>query len=115
MGYHLDSQRFGTQLIELECEVETIADWGQLGYFMGGQVEENIPVIDGATSRPDLIRHKHLGAAAASSGGVEMYHLVGATPEADSLEMAFGPNKPVATISYGQVQKRQAYEDLNSN
>ena len=33
---------------------------------------------------PNLARLKHFGAAASSSGGVEMYHLVGVTPEAPS-------------------------------
>jgi len=50
------------------------------GYFIGYAVEENIPVITGACSQPNLVRHKHFGAAAASSGGVEMYHIVGITP-----------------------------------
>ena len=41
-------------------------------------------------ARPDLTDLKHFGAAAASSGGVEMYHIVGVTPEAPTVEAAFG-------------------------
>src|SRR5262249_1284419 len=63
---------------------------------------------------PDLTRHKHFGAAAASSGGVEMYHVVGVTPEAPTLEKAFGSRTPVHTIKYGQAERRQIYESLNS-
>ena len=56
------------------------------------------PVLVGVDSQPDLVRHKHFGAAAASSGGVEMYHIVGVTPEAETLEMAFGAARPVETF-----------------
>jgi predicted aconitase len=62
---------------------------------------------------PDLPKLKHFGAAAASSGGVEMYHLAGITPEAPTLEAAFGRNKPVMTFRYGKAERRQAYEHAN--
>ena len=79
-GFHRDEYRFGTHLVEVETPVESVFDWGMLGYFIGETVEENIPVVTGAIREANLIRHKHFGAAAASSGGVEMYHIVGSTP-----------------------------------
>ena len=95
-GFHRDEYRHGTHRIEVEVPVESVMDWGMLGYFVGEAVEENIPVITGPLGQQNLTRHKHFGAAAASSGGVEMYHMVGITPEAATLEMAFGSRKPVA-------------------
>ena len=65
-------------------------DWGMLGYFAGGVAGEDHPVITGEISRPDLTELKHFGAAAATSGGVELYHIPGITPEAPSVEAAFG-------------------------
>jgi len=114
-GFHRDEYRCGTHRVEVEVPVESVFDWGMLGYFVGEAVEENIPVLTGAIGRPDLIHHKHFGAAAASSGGVEMYHVVGVTPEAATFEMAFGPRKPVATVRYGASERRQTYETLNRN
>jgi predicted aconitase len=114
-GFHRDEYRHGSHLIEVDVPVESVMDWGMLGYFIGDAVQENIPVVTGAVSRADPLRHKHFGAAAASSGGVEMYHIVGVTPEADSLEMAFGPNQRVATIRYGSGERRRVYESLNAN
>jgi hypothetical protein len=113
-GFHRDENRFGSHRIDVEVEVESLMDWGMLGYFTGTAVQERIPVLTGRLGRPDLIRHKHFGAAAASSGGVEMYHLVGVTPEADSLEQAFGPNEPVAVLTYGKAERRHTYDELNS-
>jgi predicted aconitase len=113
-GFHRDEFRYGSHLVEVEVPVETVMDWGMLGYFVGEAVEENIPVITGAVSQPTLLRHKHFGAAAASSGGVEMYHMVGITPEAATGEMAFGPKKPLETIQYGPAERRRIYDQLNA-
>ena len=114
-GFHRDEYRRGTHLIQVDVPVESVMDWGMLGYFIGDAVQENIPVVVGKLGQPDLIRHKHFGAAAASSGGVEMYHIVGVTPEAPSLEAALGSKKPLATIHYGPAERRRVYESLNSN
>jgi predicted aconitase len=113
-GLHRVECRYGTYHIEVGVPVTSVMDWGLLGYFIGYAVEESIPVVTGRVSQPDLIRHKHFGAAAASSGGVEMYHIVGITPEAATPEMAFGPHKPVATIGYGKAERLQMYDRLNS-
>ncbi len=113
-GYHLDANRLGSHLIEVEVEVTSTADWGLLGYWIGEAVQERVPVLDGIRHVPNLARLKHFGAAAASSGGVEMFHIAGVTPEARSLEEAFGGRKPLATLKYGAAERRQAYERVNS-
>ena len=113
-GFHRDEYRCGTHHIEVEVDVESIMDWGMLGYFVGDAVLEHIPVLTGIRTQPDLVCYKHFGAAAASSGGVEMYHIVGVTPEAPSYEAAFGPNVPRERITYGAAQRRRVYETLNS-
>lgn len=116
-GYHLDENRRGTQLVELDIDIETTADWGLLGYYIGEIVQEQVPVVQamrGFNKVPNLARLKHFGAAASSSGGVEMYHLVGVTPEALTLEQAFGGNKPVRTLRYGEAERRQTWEKVNS-
>jgi hypothetical protein len=113
-GYHLDENRLGTHLVKVEIDVESVMDWGLLGYYAGEIVQEKVPVIDGIKRVPNIDRLKHCGAAAASSGGIELYHVVGITPEAQSLEVAFGKKKPVATLKYGAAERRQAYENLTS-
>ncbi|MGH3251354.1 MAG: aconitase X, partial [Trebonia sp.] len=74
-GNHREENRFGTHLISVDgLSVESFQDWGMLGYFAGGVSGEDRPVVVGSMSRPDLTELKHLGAAAATSGGVELYH-----------------------------------------
>lgn len=114
-GFHRDEFRHATHLIEVEVPTESVMDWGMLGYFTGQMVGESIPVLHGTLSKPDLVRHKHFGAAAASSGGVEMYHVPGVTPEAESVEMALGGKKAKVTLEYGSAQRRRIYETLNAN
>jgi predicted aconitase len=94
--------------------VDDMMDWGLLGYAIGEMVEEDIPAFRGLTSQPNMIKLKHFGAAAASSGGVEMYHMPGVTPETHSEAHAFGGHAPRATLVYGEAERRIAYEKLNS-
>jgi predicted aconitase len=114
-GLHRTEHRHGTHRIDVDIPVDSVMDWGMLGYFVGDEIQERIPVLTGRYGQPDLIRHKHFGAAAASSGGVEIYHIVGVTPEAASVEMAFGSRAPIETVAYGQAERRRTYEKLNAN
>jgi predicted aconitase len=113
-GFHSDDYRFGQHAVDVQVPIDDVFEWGMLGYFVGLAVEDTIPVLQGAIGKPSLIRHKHFGAAAASSGGVEMYHMVGITPEASSVERAFGPNRPGQTFTYDAAARRGIYETLNA-
>ncbi len=113
-GYHLDENRYGTHRVVLDINVESTTDWGLLGYWIGDIVQERVPVIEGVRHAPDLARLKHFGAAASSSGGVEMYHLVGITPEAPTMEAAFGGHTPVATLRYGSAERRATWARINA-
>ena len=114
-GFHRTECRYGSHRIDVEIPIESVMDWGMLGYFVGDVVQERIPVLTGRYGRPDLVRHKHFGAAAASSGGIELYHIVGVTPEAPTLEAAFGARTPIETFKYGMAERKQTYEAINSS
>jgi predicted aconitase len=113
-GFHLPENRYASDLVEVTVPVESNRDWGLFGYWVGEQVQERIPVLDGIGATPDLVRLKHFGAAAASSGGVEMYHIPGVTAEARTVEESLGGRRPEATFRYGEAERRAAYEQLNS-
>jgi predicted aconitase len=117
-GYHLDDGRLGTHAVELDIEVDTVEDWGLLGYWIGDWVQDRVPVVRagprGFGRVPNLPKLKHFGAAASSSGGVEMYHLVGVTPEANTWEQAFGRNRPLETRRYGARERAQTLAKINA-
>jgi len=113
-GFHRDEGRFGTLGVHLDIAVESVEDWGLLGYWMGGWVQERVPVITGTGRVPNLPRLKHFGAAASSSGGVEMFHLVGVTPEANTEEQAYGGRKPTEVRHFGERERRETLERINA-
>jgi predicted aconitase len=113
-GFHRDEFRLGQHSVSVDVPVDSIFEWGMLGYYVGGAVEDTIPVVTGKIGEANLIRHKHFGAAAASSGGVEMYHMVGITPEASSVETAFGGPVRGERFVYDAAERRRIYETLNS-
>lgn len=71
-GNHRDENRHGTHLIDVRTPVDSFLDWGMLGYFAGEVAGEEHPVITGQLGQPELTDLKHFGAAAATSGGVEL-------------------------------------------
>ncbi|MQA83929.1 MAG: DUF521 domain-containing protein [Streptosporangiales bacterium] len=113
-GNHLTENRYGTHLVDVRVPVDDFMEWGMLGYFVGDLVQEARPVIVGDIAQPDLVDLKHFGAAAATSGGVELYHIPGVTPEAPTLEAAFGGTPVPDAVSYGPRERRAVYDDINS-
>jgi predicted aconitase len=113
-GFHRDQFRRGQHRVRVEVPIDNVFEWGMLGYHVGLVVQDAIPVLDGQIGPPSLIRHKHFGAAAASSGGVEMYHMVGITPEATSIEHAFGGASCGETFVYDAAARAETYAALNA-
>ncbi|HYC47011.1 MAG TPA: aconitase X [Burkholderiales bacterium] len=95
-GFHLDRARAGTRLFRLEFAPESATDWGAVGAIIGRRTGSYsaVPVIDGVGERPDALALSHLGVALASYGSTGLFHLVGVTPEAPTVEAAFG-GRPV--------------------
>ena len=112
-GLHLPENRHGTHVFRVDEDIDDMMLWGLLGYYIGEIVQEESPVVVGLQHQPSLRKLKHFGAAAATSGGVEMYHLVGMTPEAPTLSAALGNKKPQAEYRIGRDELRTAYESLN--
>lgn len=65
-----------------------------LGHLVGKWAGTMVPVLEGLPPATTEDQLKALGAAAASSGSVALFHAVGVTPEAPSLEAALGGRRP---------------------
>ncbi len=114
-GYHLEENRRGTHLIQVEIDVDSVMDWYLLGYFGGDVTQLPVPVYDlRVPCVPNISMLKGMNSAGASSGGIMMYHILGVTPEAPTLEMALSGNKPKEILTYGAAERRQTYDTLNS-
>jgi cis-L-3-hydroxyproline dehydratase len=104
VGLHLTENRRGQILLRLAGVPPALQQDDQffavLGHLVGQLADENIPVIDGIVVQPAEDQLKAFAAAAASSGRVALFHMVGVTPEAPTLEAAFQIDaglKPCAT------------------
>lgn len=69
-----------------------------LGYLVGGTVGSLVPVIVGLPTSATEDHLKALGAAAAASGEVALFHVVGVTPEAPTLEEALQGTPPLREV-----------------
>ncbi|MCE9647489.1 MAG: aconitase X catalytic domain-containing protein [Chloroflexi bacterium] len=116
IGLHLTENRAGTLLLELSGVSENLqmSDdfFPVLGHFLGKISLERIPVIDGMKIVPNDDQLKSLGAAAASSGAVALFHMVGVTPEAPTLNEAFQGRTPQETILVTMDILRKARAEL---
>jgi predicted aconitase len=88
-GLHTDEGRRPTVVLRLRSVPETLlaADvlFPVLGHLLGRVAGTEVAAIDGLPLATGEDRLKALGAAAASSGSVAMFHVVGVTPEAPTL------------------------------
>ena len=88
-GLLLDENRKGNILVRVEANMKSDYEYHLLG-MMGDKIGEGIPVFTGLPKviTPEALRN--LGAQLNTSGAYGMYHIVGFTPEAPTLEVAVG-------------------------
>jgi predicted aconitase len=89
-GLHTDAGRRASVLLRLEDIPDALLDdellYPVLGQLLGRRAGSDVSVIDGLPADTSEDRLKTIGAAAASSGSVALFHAIGVTPEATSLE-----------------------------
>jgi predicted aconitase len=114
-GFHLDENRKGTFAVELTASLDDLADWGAVGKLVGESHQNYyaVPVFHGYHRAPGADELKHLGAALASYGSMGMFHFVGVTPEAPSIEVAMGGVSLFERISISETEIRNVYKNYS--
>ncbi len=116
IGLHLTKNRAGQLLFRLVDVSESLQRsddfYPVLGNLIGKLTLDKIPVIDGMSIVPDEDQLKAFGAGAASSGGVALFHMVGITPEAPTLEEAFQGKEPTQSIEVNMNLLRESRREL---
>ncbi len=101
-GLHLPENRRARLLIDtgqLSARLRGLdAFWPVLGAWVGREAGSWIAAIDGLQQFATEDRMKALGAAAASFGAVGLFHVIGVTPEARTMNEAFGGEAPEETV-----------------
>lgn len=117
-GLHTDAGRRAEVIVEVRVPdryLDLDAFYPILGHVMGRESGPLVPVLVGLDERADEDRLKGLGAAAASSGAVGMFHAVGVTPEAPDLETAMGGAEAVRVVRAEAETMRTARSELGSS
>ncbi|HUW12059.1 MAG TPA: aconitase X catalytic domain-containing protein [Anaerolineae bacterium] len=117
-GLHISANRKGQlllRLVDIEPAIlESDIFYPVLGHLIGYLAQDRIPVIDGLPAAATSDQLKALGAATASSGGVGLFHAVGVTPEANSLEDAFQGDAPEEIVEVHLADLVKARADLST-
>jgi predicted aconitase len=114
-GFHLDEHRRGSFIVELKAKLDDLADWGAVGKLVGESHQDYfaVPVFHGYHRTPMADELKHLGAALASYGSMGMFHFVGVTPEAASVEAALGGSKAPERVAVTDADIERVYKNYN--
>jgi len=113
-GYHLDENRYGQLIVEVKASLSEVYAYGVLGIHIGEMVSDGVPVFTGIPSDVSQDALKQLGSSLATTGAVALFHVVGVTPEAPTLEAAFGPNKSTRTIVVTDKDLAETAEKLKA-
>jgi predicted aconitase len=85
-----------------------------LGIVLGRRAGSRVAAIDGLPPGLSEERLKAIGAAAASSGAVAMFHAIGSTPEAPTLVDALQGGEPDEMAVIGLAELRAARDELTT-
>jgi predicted aconitase len=98
VGLHLTANRVGEVLLKLVDIPENLQcdDLFSpvLGHLLGTIAGDRVPVVDGITVELTEDQFKAICAGGASSGAVNLFHIVGQTPEAPTRDEAFQGRAP---------------------
>jgi predicted aconitase len=118
VGLHLTENRAGDILIKLEDVPEAVQSdnsfYPVFGHLIGKIAQDRIPVVDGLSVMPTEDQFKAFGAAAASSGTVALFHMVGLTPEAPNVEAAFQGKRTDQVLRITMSDLREARRELTT-
>jgi len=118
-GLHRTDERRAKLVLRLASDVpHALRDadvlFPVLGIILGRRAGSAVAVIDGLPPAQSEDRLKALGAAAASSGSVAMFHVVGSTPEAPTLDDALQHGSPDSAELIGLEELRSVRNELTT-
>lgn len=99
-GLHLDENRIPEIVVNVETELQSLPEFGALGYVIGKKAENQIPYITGI-KKASVDQLKSLSASIVTYGAKPLFHIEKLTPESLNYE------KPEEDI----VVKRSDIED----
>ncbi|MHA2007687.1 MAG: aconitase X [Promethearchaeota archaeon] len=106
-GYHLDENRHGEVLVNINASVKGTDEFGVLGKIIGdnlGELGKKIPYITGISSAT-VEELKSFCASVATYGGTALFHMEGVTPEHDKYPK---PTNVIIEINQNDLEKTRS-------
>jgi predicted aconitase len=116
-GLHLDENRRGQVLVDasqLDLQKVSLADYAAMGYYLGYILLDKIPVFSNLPRDINQEELRALTAGMPAGGAITLCHVVGVTPEAPTLEAAFGARNPEEKIGITPAEIKKGYELLTT-
>ncbi|AKL94588.1 aconitase subunit 1 [Clostridium aceticum] len=111
-GLLFDENRKGDILVEVKADIKTDFDYHILG-MLGKKIGKGIPVFVGLPKYISKEALRNLGAELNTSGAYGMYHIVGFTPEAPTVEAAFGGKAPKRKVTITNEDMKAILEEIS--
>jgi predicted aconitase len=116
-GLHTDEGRRATLLLRLDGDACALADddllYPVLGHLLGRRAGSEVCAVEGLPDDVSEDRLKAIGAAAASSGAVALFHAIGVTPEAPTRDAVAAPDAREEVVTLADL--RAARDELSPN
>ena len=117
-GLHLAENRAATVVVDVSGVPDALKRrdvfYPVLGTWLGLEVGREVAALVGLPREVTEDQLKALGAAGASSGSVSLFHVVGVTPEAPTLDAATGGRDHVPRIVLSAERLRPALDRLST-
>jgi predicted aconitase len=116
-GLHLKENRYGKVLVDLsglDHSSLRLSDYSAIGSYVGRTLVDKTPVIVGLPKTFSQDQIRFLISPMPTAGAISLCHLVGITPEAPTLEAAFGGKKPEDKISVGPKEIQSSFQKLTT-
>jgi len=114
-GLLLDENRHADMVVDVKAHLKDEFDYHLLGYCVPPLVGPHIPAFTGIDRNVSAEALMNIGAQLNTAGAYPMYHVVGVTPEAPTLETALGhatKRAPRVVVTDDDLQaKREALSE----
>ena len=113
-GYLLPENRLGKTLFNITARLDDPTDWNVLGYYISKTLNRHywdVPVLTGIDR--DTVMYENIisfCSTIASYGACNHFLIEGISPEARTLDDAFGGEKPGETFEVGDKQIKEVYD-----
>ena len=113
-GLHLEENREGQLLVNLDAELNTTSDYDALGNYVGKVAGAKIPVFKNMKKNVSIQAIMQLGAALATTGAVALFHIFDVTPEIVMDPYKYGKRSITEEITITDNEMRVGHQELNT-